>query len=292
MLQDKFTTEEEMIEYYLNNSDKIKEAFFGLPEPREQIQTSYTFPSPPLIDEDTHCRRFSTKHVQVKQAVRLCDYCNSSNLYDDEAHGDLVCLECATCMNNPLIDDAFRCMTYGDYGQLKGVTGNHTRRNCYKKMDYLSTIIRNINGYNMADVPQHIMQLISDTFRDQPMVSVNNVRSVLKANRLNKYYQRSAYISATLNEAKGHPKPKPLNHHEECMLRSLFNKFSYVFNKHKKQRKNSLNYQYVVYQLLRFIGRSDLQRNTKLLKCSKRMQQLNEFWREVCDETGWPFYVV
>jgi hypothetical protein len=294
MEEPRFESENEMIQFYLDNSEKIKEIFnYGSNKmSRENEPQNFVYEQPVLLEANTALRRFSSKHVQPRSIIRLCPHCKNSDLYSDTIHADLVCKNCATCMDDSLVDDAYRCMPYEDYGILMSNHGIHKRRSCYKKTDYLSDILRSINAHNCGDVPLHVLQLVNSHMKKNKPASVKDVRAVLKHNKLQKFYNRAAFIKCKVNEFNGKESPKPLTYQEETRLRCMFGKFSSVYEKQNTGRKNSLNYNYVVGQLLKLIGRSDLTCNLSIVKCRKRLHMLDHIWAQSCESLQWPFHHV
>jgi hypothetical protein len=183
-------------------------------------------------------------------------------------------------------------MTYDDYGKMKTSAGSRRRRNCYKKTDYLTELLKGVNGYNMADVPPDVKSMLDRGTSHKKEVKVSDVRSLLKRNGLQAFYSRAAFLTCELNVKRGKSRPAPLDHHQEAQLRSLFNRFSFVFSRDRKGRKNSLNYSYVIFQLLGFIGREDLRPNVKLIKCKKRLRFHDSVWEGICREASWGFMPV
>lgn len=282
-------TEEQLVQHLLDNEENIKTAFFGDSKPLTDQQNYFTWVHPILMTADDSLRRVPSKNITPKVTQRICTHCGSTSLYRDYIHADLVCLDCATCMDDSLIDDAYRCMMYDDYGKLKYGSGSCRRRMAYKRKDYLAEILRNVNGQYLSLVPDAVMTMMRQTTKDKPVVSVTHVRTLIKKNKLQQYYCRAPYITCILNEDRGITRPQPLNHHEEARLCSLFNKFSYLWGRKQRGRKNCLNYGYVVFQLLAFVGREDLRTNVQLIKCKRRLRDHDQKWFSICQEASWEF---
>jgi len=284
--------EQAFFQYLLDNSDKIKQAFFGEEKSDISRDISYGFDTPVTLPRAGHLRRISTTFVPVRNITRLCYHCGGRDMYDDIEHGDLVCVSCGTCTNNALIDDAYRCMSYHDYGELVYRNGGHRRKSCYKKSDYLTRILVSVNGMNVSDIPDEVFRVVREHLGHRDFVKVTDVRRVLKNAGMSRFYSRASYIACSINSDCGHERPPPLDHHQESAVRSLFNRYCFVLSRDLRGRKNSLSYPYVVYQLLRIINREDLCVNVKLLKCKKRLTYHDERWKDICMASGWPFFPV
>lgn len=234
-------------------------------------------------------RRPSRRYMVTRSPARGCEHCGSTDLVRDDVHADMVCIQCATCHDDALTDDAYKCLGYDDFAKLRSYSDSLRRRNGYKKCSYFNETLKNLSAGVVDGLPQHVWEIIR--FQDYMTVPVTaaQIRPVLKRHALHKYYGQACVLASMVNRAEGNACPSPLRHDEEDSLRFLFAKFSKVFDRIRGDRKNSLNYAYVTYQLLRLIGRDDLCDRVTVLKCKSRLRQHDLLWKTICEVTRWPY---
>ena len=84
---------------------------------------------------------------------------------------------------------------------------------------------------------------------------MKKIRSILKKNKINKYYEHIPYI---LNRITGKSTPQLTPELEE-KLRDMFKQIQGPFIKHSpKNRKNFLSYSYVLHKFLEILGEDDI----------------------------------
>jgi hypothetical protein len=71
----------------------------------------------------------------------------------------------------------------------------------------------------------------------------------------------------------------------------MFEAMQHPFQKvaKKSQRKNMLSYSYVMRKCCQLIGVDDLLPYLPLLKSRTKVEQLDNMWREICNDLGWEF---
>lgn len=283
--------EEEHVQYLLDNFENIRDTFFQEKPPET---TSYEKPqedSKPILRAPwpRDKRRPSRRYMQTRSPLPFCQHCGAESLVKDRDHGDVVCTRCCTCHDDKITADAFKCMPYDDYGRLKSITDSTQRRNCYKKSNYFNETLKQLSGY--LDVPQSRGLWETVRFQDYMYVPVTaeDIRNVLKRHKLHRFYKHAAGLAVMVNRAEGNAIPPSLDHKEQDLMRYMFEKFNRIFSVIRGNRKNSLNYGYVTFQLLRLINRDDLCGQISMLKCRSRLQQHDQMWRRVCEATGWEF---
>lgn len=275
----------------LDNSEQIKRAFFGPDEGVSSEPTiSYEETRPPKkLPWPSNKRRPSRRYMSKRDPLPRCIHCTSMDLIRDDKHGDTVCTECATCHTEALTNDAFKCMAYDDFGKLKSYQDALQKRNCYKKSNYFADMLKYLSAAQQLEVPP----VVWDTIRNQDYMTVpvkaSDIREVLKRRRFHRFYRHASLLARMVNRAEGNHVTPPLNHQEEDLLKYMFSRFCDVFAKIRGNRKNSLNYAYVMYQFLRLIDRDDLCDHVSMLKCKTRLRQHDSIWREFCEHSGWQY---
>lgn len=221
-----------------------------------------------------------------------CYHCGSRDLFDDrDFSGDLICRSCATCTPDNITTNAFKCMHFDDYGAMKSTVDAGARKNHYKRDNYFGDLITQLLGRQNAKIPDHVYARVRQDLRDTCPTCINGktVKHALKKSRLGKFYEHAHMIA---NAITGNACLVRLDHVEEETLHRMFRKIQKTFERHKGDRKNCLNYPYVLWQFFVLIGRRDLCDHVDMLKCQTRLRRHDELWRLVCQDVGWEYIPV
>jgi len=286
--------EEAHVNMLLENSDAIKQAFFGGPStPALEHMSSYEKKAPRKTARNLTSwpvnKRKPARRVAAteREPLPTCAHCGSTDLIRDDKHGDTVCGNCATCSYTPITNDAFKCLACDDYGKLKSYTDALRKRNCYKKTNYFNEMLKYLAGKQQLDVSSDVWDIIKHQDYMTTPVRASDIRDVLKKHKLHKFYRHASLLARMVNQAEGVSVPPTLTYQEEDLLKYMFQRFCQVFSKIRGNRKNCLNYAYVMYQFLRLINRDDLCDHVSMLKCRSRLHQHDRFWKEFCGHVKW-----
>ena len=221
-----------------------------------------------------------------------CYACGARDMVDDVRNGDLVCKECATCTPNQITCDAYKCMPYDDYWAKKSMVDSATRRNCYSKSHYFTQLLDQLQGRGMevfgADTLDVLVAEMGEPF--DGTYNGRDVKLSMKRLGMNKLYSQAHTIASTLN--RGHTNKAVFDRQEEKTLLRMFALVQPAYERNKGDRKNGLNYSYVMWQLFKLIGRGDMCSRLTMLKCKPRLRQHDELWAIICKELGWDYAAV
>lgn len=295
--------EDRLVRYLLDNSDFIKKSF-GREDDEGRVGasattvgrlSSYEFNDKAIRKRDYgNRRRPSHAQMRAREPLPCCSCCGSGDVVKDERHGDAVCRNCATCHRDALVDDAFRCMLYGDYCSRKATVEGAQRRNVYSKDAYFHSLLQLACGrQSRANVPESVWTKVARdaAAREGEDITASRVRDVLKKHRLSSMYKHAWYICLELRKKRGRP-VRVLDHREEDLVKYVFARYRAAFARIRGARKNGLNYNYVMFQAFRLINRDDLCVHVPLIKCRARMTEHENVWRRVCEMCGWMFLAV
>ena len=298
--------EKSIVDYLLESRDGLWGVLSSKgstsPQPPGPMGFLYRPPTQPVA----HCqtleehrrrkRRRQAGHMPANVTIHdinpACYACGARDMIDDARHGDLVCRECATCTPNHITADAYKCMPYDDYWAKKSMVDSATRRNCYSKSQYFTQLLDQLMGRHAARVDSGVLREIGSRL-PRPIDGVyggKDVKKVLHALGLNKMYGQAHTIASILS-ARDRGAPRIDNATERTLLR-LFAVLQPAFERNKGDRKNGLNYSYVMWQLFKLIDRPDMCNQLTMLKCKPRLRKHDDIWGVVCKELGWPFMPV
>jgi len=225
-----------------------------------------------------------------------CDNCGQECRRDCR-HADMVCPDCGLCHPDAVSNQAIHSMSYEEYGAMKCATDAHSRKNCYKRVNYFKELIKNMTDTRSDTLPAPMLEELRGQMeewrhtREQGRkVEVKEIRRALKDRKMGKYYP---HVHAIHRHVSGVSKAAvSLTHQETDRLISMFAMSSNVFDRLGVDRKNGLNYSYTMAQLLTIIGRKDCCAYINGLKCRKRLKKHDTIWQEICNCLSLPFYSI
>ena len=115
------------------------------------------------------------------------------------------------------------------------------------------------------------------------------LKSILKALRLNKYYEHNAYL---LLRIKGET-PLRMSTEVEERMKLLFDQIQKPWEKVipivAPKRRNFLSYAYTLRKMAELMELDELAETFPLLKSREKLAQCDRIWRAICAELGWRF---
>lgn len=211
--------------------------------------------------------------------------------------GDVVCPHCATCIPDPIDDEAgmnWGKTTFEDYIMKSSFQRCQEGRVRYSQDAYFQEHLQKLLGNEffspvlLAD--PRFPKLMEDpkakrAALDGGPVRLRDYMRKLKLGRL--FYQHTHSICAKFQgRTTGAQK---LSDKEMEDLTHLFAKANKAFEKTKgNAKKNALNYGFVLRKLTALIGRRDLTFIVPPLKTRSRMIEHQKLWKRVCEVNGWP----
>ena len=162
---------------------------------------------------------------------------------------------------------------------------------CYKRINHFNENLNQIQAKESTDIPQMIMDLIKKEIRksritDLSKLSVPKMKGILKKLKLNKYYEHVPHI---INKLNGLPPPK-LSAEVEDKLRRMFKEIQAPFEKVcPNNRKNFLNYSYVLHKMVQLLSLDEFLICFPLLKSRDKLHAQDQVWKGICKELRWEF---
>ena len=221
-----------------------------------------------------------------------CEHCGARNMLDDKTAGDLVCTACGTCYANNITDDAYMCLPWKEFIEARSTANGASRKGCYKRSIYFNSVLIRALGRQIAKAPPHVWkvaeQALSSHRLQHPGMRFTgaHIRAAMKQHKMSKWYGQCSAMAIQLAGREG---VEDLDHGTETRIKRMFSRMQHSVDRHCVDRKNILNYQYVLYQLLVIVGRKDLTDSLEMLKCDTRMRKHDAAWKAVCADMSWPF---
>ena len=218
------------------------------------------------LDYCSHCKK-STQRVHIeREATLICVECGSVEVFQEEGAPGL---------------------TYKE--ELD--THVHQSAFAYKRSNHFTDWLNSVESKSNSDLPSHVFDSMRYELRklrieSESAITPKLIRSLLKKQRLNKYYDHVNHITSVLSGRSALVLEDSLKE----KLRNMFNDIQDPFNLYKpKDRKNFLSYSYVIYKSLQLLNRDDLLCHFTLLKSREKLHQQDVIWKRICHHLSWQF---
>ena len=202
-----------------------------------------------------------------KRDHNFCMDCKLRKIVDYE-RSTLVCTKCGLCEYYPV------------YVASYNHTMQHSRRKCiYKRSDNFKVILNHFFYGGKKLVPDDVMETIRDEIHDGTNILYNYaipitipiLECILKRNELTMYKDSIHFIYFKLSGGSfPHITTKEYN-----MILNTFNVISSIYDKYKpNDRKNFLNYSFVLRKLLIILGKVEYAKCIPQLKTHSKQKEL------------------
>lgn len=233
-----------------------------------------------LSSIDPNFVKSSTGDIQEEY---YCHDCGEYRLIDQ---GD-ACMVCPKCANSvPILLDS-------DKPNFKDVPVEICYF-AYKRMNHFNECLSQFQAKESTEIPQEVYDTILLEMKKERNTNLasltrKKVKAYLKKHankRFNKYYEHIPHI---INRLNGLP-PKTMTPKMEEELRMMFRQMQTPFEKHRpKDRKNFLNYNYVLHKLCQLKGWDQFLTCFPLLKSKDKLYQQDKIWRNICADLSWEY---
>ena len=215
----------------------------------------------------------------------LCVGCKSDRVIDDVKNGQLVCTACGLIQ----LQGVFKADTaHCSYDQMRTIGRVHIHR--YSRILNFMTIIRFAEGDTHPVVDDETLSLLRADL-DGKDINRYEVRKALCRLGLSQRYRRHAM---TFVRMWGGELNTTIPGALVMKLAKMFRRVEFFFDRHKHRvwpnRKTFFSYNFMLYQLLHEVGRSDLTGRHHLLKSQKLLRVQMGAYKRICQYTGFNCY--
>ena len=227
------------------------------------------------------------------------------SIVDNNYHGDLhrhnfsKCPKCFVEYDINLIDGIATCPKCANtevrlIESLKPNFKEPVQNNsyfCYKRINHFNENLNQIQAKESTDIPDVIIDLIKKELKktrikDLSKLTIKKMKDILKKLNLNKYYEHVPHI---INKLNGLPPPKMSPEIEE-LLRNMFKQIQEPFEKVcPNNRKNFLNYSYVLHKMVQLLSLDEFLVCFPLLKSRDKLHAQDQVWKAICKELKWEY---
>jgi hypothetical protein len=217
-------------------------------------------------DRCKYCFEEASFIIFDKIATRVCQLCGTSETYQREESN---------------------CFTFKD--ETENMT--HLNQFAYKRSNHFLDWINSLESKMVNDIPPEVLigmryELKKLRIQNLEEITPKLVRTLLKKQHLNKYYEHCNAITCELSGRKPLQLPEVLKE----KLKKMFNMLQEPFEIFKpRNRKNFLSYSYVIFKSLQLLNCDELLPYFSLLKSREKLQIQDQVWAKICTHLKWEF---
>lgn len=232
---------------------------------------------------DNYLGKIDYKHRKTTTPVdNICkvDNCGGEKILVQN-DGYLVCNKCG------ISDVVFVTTDKPNYKEQTQDTGTYA----YKRINHLTEILSQLQAKESTDIPQKVYDSIFKELKKRKInkneLEMFKLRRILKKLELRKYYEHVPHILQIINGRE----PPNFSRNDEIKIKKMFKDIQKPFAIYcPKDRKNFLNYSYVLHKFCELLGLDEFIGYFPLLKNNSKLRQHDKIWKSICGYMRWKFY--
>lgn len=194
---------------------------------------------------------------------------------------------CITCNVCGMFESTLMVMEKPNYKEPTQDSGIYA----YKRINHLTEILSQLQAKESTDIPQKIFESILRELKkrkiDKNNLDIFRLRRILKKLNFIKYYEHVPHILQIINGKA----PPNFSRIDEAKIKKMFKNIQKPFALHcPKNRKNFLNYSYVLHKFCELLDLDDYIAYFPLLKNNSKLLQHDKIWKNICECMNWAFY--
>ena len=227
----------------------------------------------------------SLTQISVPKQEVLCKLCKSDRFICDVKNGNEVCINCGFSSILLVAEDPTQ--TFNENIEHVNVFN-------YKRHNHFQECLNQLQAKENTTIPTRIIKDLTEEFKkynitDRSIITPVLVKSYLKKLKYNKYYE---HIPTIINEICGIDAPK-MDVQLEEQLKIMFDEIQIPFEKYSKlispDRKNFLNYNYILYKMCELLNRDEFLLSFPLLKSREKLYEHDLIWKGICTDLRWEY---
>lgn len=161
----------------------------------------------------------------------------------------------------------------------------------YKRINHFNELLAQFQAKESTEIPDDVFNVILGEIKKERIsnlseLNTHKIKKYLKKNGLTKYTDHVAHI---LYKVNGVPPPQ-LSKDLEDRLRLMFKEIQAPFMEVcPNDRKNLLNYSYVLHKFFELLELDEFKKHFVLLKNREKLYQTEMVWKKICERLGWKF---
>lgn len=218
----------------------------------------------------------------------ICGTCFGQDIRIRMSEGAAICGSCGSFQYTTQEEPSLR----QQYGPATSTRANPPRRPrkhtpCYyKRRNHFKYWLHRIQGRETNPVKRtHIEAVKTDLERHFEETNYETIRTSLKRLNLKRFYNNIYYIQKQLI---GYAL-LDLTRKQEEKLMQMFIEIQGPFANHAMSRVNMLYYSYLIKKFAEILKWDEVAEAMPSLKSTSKNRYLDSIWKQICDETGYPF---
>jgi hypothetical protein len=245
------------------------------PEPKPKISKAKLYENYLSVTDSTYRKNSTPKSIKC---------------LDPECPGERIfcqndgCISCNLC---GVSEATLTIMEKPNYKEPTQDSGTYA----YKRINHLTEILSQLQAKESTDIPPKILENITREIKkrkiDKNDLDIFKLRRILKRLGYIKLYEHSAALLQIINGRA----PPCFTRADEAKIKKLFRFIQDPFTLYcPKNRKNFLNYSYVLHKFCELLGLDEYVSYFPLLKNNSKLLQHDRIWKNICQHMKWRFY--
>jgi hypothetical protein len=161
----------------------------------------------------------------------------------------------------------------------------------YKRINHLTEILSQLQAKESTDIPSKVFESVLRELKKRKInkdeLDIFRLRRILKKLNLRKYYEHVPHILQIINGKE----PPNFSRQDEIKIKKMFKDIQKPFTIYcPKDRKNFLNYSYVLHKFCELLALDDYTGYFPLLKNHAKLLQHDKIWKNICKYMKWKYY--
>jgi hypothetical protein len=220
------------------------------------------------------------KSAQKKNNICSKPECDGEKILDQNV-GYMVCRKCGLSEAILLTTDK------PNYKEPTQDSGTYA----YKRINHLTEILSQLQAKESTDIPPKVFEAILRELKkrkiDKNDLDIFSLRRILKKLNYRKYYEHVPHILQIINGKE----PPNFSRTDEMKIKQMFKAIQKPFQIYcPKNRKNFLNYSYVLHKFCELLDLDEYISYFPLLKNNAKLLQHDRIWKNICKYMRWEYY--
>jgi hypothetical protein len=256
------------------------------PKPEEPKAESKAEPKPKVSKAKLYESYLTVTDSTYRKTSTPC----SSKCSDPDCPGEKIFCQndgSLTCNICGISEATLTIMEKPNYKEPTQDSGTYA----YKRINHLTEILSQLQAKESTDIPpkifENILREIKKRKIDKNDLDIFRLRRILKRLGYIKLYEHAAHLLQVINGRE----PPVFTRTEEAKIKKLFKSIQEPFAIYcPKNRKNFLNYSYVLHKFCELLGLDEHISYFPLLKNNSKLLQHDRIWKSICKHMRWRFY--
>lgn len=231
---------------------------------------------------DSYLNVTETNKKIIRKINNMCSKSDcDGEKFLDQNNGFMVCNKCGLSEKMLLTSEK------PNYKEPTQDSGTYA----YKRINHLSEILSQLQAKESTDIPSKIFENILRELKkrkiDKNDLDIFRLRRILKKLNCRKYYEHVPHILQIINGKE----PPNFSRKDEMKIKKMFKDIQKPFSIYcPKNRKNFLNYSYVLHKFCELLDLDEYIGYFPLLKNNAKLLQHDRIWKNICKYMKWEYY--